>query len=96
MDQNLPEGDLFMKIRDLFPKQPMTPMHMLALVGRNGIGRLGYSLPGHTTSPMPRTLSKNELLGMAYTPEVFNDLVAAYLSTGAGIAGMQPKIMVPH
>jgi serine/threonine-protein kinase HipA len=84
-----------MKIRDLFPKQPMTPMHMLALVGRNGIGRLGYSLPDHTPAPMPRTLSKSELLGTAYTPEVFNDLVAAYLSTGAGIAGMQPKIMVP-
>jgi serine/threonine-protein kinase HipA len=95
MDQNLPEGDLFMKIRDLFQKQPMTPMHMLALVGRNGIGRLGYSLPDHTPAPMPRTLSKSELLGTAYTPEVFNDLVAAYLSTGAGIAGMQPKIMVP-
>jgi serine/threonine-protein kinase HipA len=95
MDQNLPEGDLFMKIRELFPKQPMTPMHMLALVGRNGIGRLGYSLPDHTATPMPRTLSKNELLGTAYTPEVFNELVAAYLSTGAGIAGMQPKIMVP-
>jgi serine/threonine-protein kinase HipA len=95
MDQNLPEGDLFMKIRELFPKQPMTPMHMLALVGRNGIGRLGYSLPDQTPVPMPRTLSKSELLGTAYTPEVFNDLVAAYLSTGAGIAGMQPKIMVP-
>ena len=95
MDQNLPEGDLFMKIRDLFPKQPMTPMHMLALVGRNGIGRLGYSLPDHLPAPMPRTMSKSELLGTAYTPEVFNDLVAAYLSTGAGIAGMQPKIMVP-
>ena len=95
MDQNLPEGDLYMKIRELFPKQPMTPMHMLALVGRNGIGRLGYSLPDHPPPPMPRTLSKSELLGTAYTPEVFNDLVAAYLSTGAGIAGMQPKIMVP-
>lgn len=95
MDQNLPEGDLFMKIRDLFPKQPMTPMHMLALVGRNGIGRLGYSLPDHSPAPMPRTMSKSELMGTAYTPEVFNDLVAAYLSTGAGIAGMQPKIMVP-
>ena len=95
MDQNLPEGDLFMKIRDLFPKQPMTPMHMLALVGRNGIGRLGYGLPDHTPASMPRTLSKSDLLGTAYTPEVFNDLVAAYLSTGAGIAGMQPKIMVP-
>ncbi len=95
MDQNLPEGDLYMKIRELFPKQPMTPMHMLALVGRHGIGRLGYSLPNHSPAPMPRTLSKSELLGTAYTPEVFNDLVAAYLSTGAGIAGMQPKIMVP-
>lgn len=95
MDQNLPEGDLFMRIRECFPKQPMTPMHMLALVGRNGIGRLGYSLPNQAVTPLPRTLSKSELLSTTYTPEVFDDLVAAYLSTGAGIAGMQPKIMVP-
>ncbi len=95
MDQNLPEGDLFMRIRELFPKQPMSPVHLLALVGRNGIGRLGFSLPGQAAVPMPRTLSKNELLGTRYTPAVFDELVAAYLSTGAGIAGMQPKIMVP-
>lgn len=95
MDQNLPEGDLFMKIRELFPKQAMTPMHMLALVGRNGIGRLGFSLPDYPAPAMPRSLSKGELLKTAYTPEVFNELIAAYLSTGAGIAGMQPKIMVP-
>ena len=95
MDQNLPEGDLFMKVRELFPKQPMTPMRMLALVGRNGIGRLGYSLPDQTAPSLPRTLSKGELLSTKYTPEVFSELVAAYLSTGAGIAGMQPKIMVP-
>lgn len=96
MDQNLPEGDLFMWIRELFPKQPMTPMHMLALVGRNGIGRLGYSLPDQAEPSLPRTLSKGELLSTKYTPEVFSELVAAYVSTGAGIAGMQPKIMVPH
>lgn len=95
MDQNLPEGDLFMRVRELFPKQPMTPMHMLALVGRNGIGRLGYNLPNLEATPFPRTLSKSALLSTTYTPEVFDDLVAAYLSTGAGIAGMQPKIMVP-
>ncbi|MGB3071632.1 MAG: type II toxin-antitoxin system HipA family toxin [Ottowia sp.] len=95
MDQNLPEGALFMKIREMFPKQPMTPMHMLALVGRNGIGRLGYSLPDQAQPSIPRTLSKDELLRTQYTPEVFNELVSAYLSTGAGIAGMQPKIMVP-
>jgi serine/threonine-protein kinase HipA len=95
MDQNLPEGDLFMRIRELFPKQPMTPMHLLALVGRNGIGRLGYGLPDRAAPALPRTLSKGELLSMKYTPEVFDELVGAYLSTGAGIAGMQPKIMVP-
>ncbi|HEY2256694.1 MAG TPA: type II toxin-antitoxin system HipA family toxin [Variovorax sp.] len=95
MDQNLPEGDLFMKIRELFPKQAMTPMHLLALVGRNAIGRLGYLLPDEQTAVAPRPLSKEELLKTRYTPAVFNELVAAYLSTGAGIAGMQPKIMVP-
>lgn len=95
MDQNLPEGDLFAKIRELFPKQPMTPMHLLALIGRNGIGRLGYSLAEPPVATPPRPLSKAELLKTRYTPEVFNELVAAYLSTGAGIAGMQPKIMVP-
>lgn len=95
MDQNLPEGDLFMRVREMFPKQPMTPMHLLALVGRNGIGRLGYSVPGLPVAAAPRPMSKEELLKTRYTPEVFNELVAGYLSTGAGIGGVQPKIMVP-
>lgn len=95
MDQNLPEGDLFMRIRAIYPKQPMTPMHLLALVGSNGIGRLGYRLPGTDEPSVPVSISKSQLLGLAYTPEVFDELVAAYLSTGIGIAGMQPKIMVP-
>ena len=95
MEQNLPEGDLFMKIREMFPKQPMTPMHLLALIGRNGIGRLGYRLVGQPEPAAPRPISKAELVKTNYTPQVFNDLVTAYLSTGAGIAGVQPKIMVP-
>lgn len=48
MDQNLPEGELFMRIRALFPKQPTTAMHLLALIGDNGIGRLGYRADPHT------------------------------------------------
>jgi len=96
MDQNLPEGDLFMRIRALFPKQQTTAMHMLALIGDNGIGRLGYRIPGADAPQAAVPLSKEGLLGTAYSPQVFNDLVAAYLSTGAGIAGMQPKIMVPE
>lgn len=95
MDQNLPEGDLFMRIRQMFPKQSLTPMHLLALVGRNGIGRLAYQVPDTPEVPVSPTLTKATLLALRYSPEVFDELVSAYLSTGVGIAGMQPKIMVP-
>jgi serine/threonine-protein kinase HipA len=95
MDQNLPEGDLFMRLRQMFPKQPLTSMHLLALSGLNGIGRLGFSMPGREPAARPPTLSKAQLLATPFTPAVFDDLVRAYLSTGAGVAGMQPKIMIP-
>lgn len=95
MDQNLPEGDLWHRLRAAFPKQPLTPMHLLALIGDNGIGRLGYRLPESQPQAQAPLLTKHSLLSMAYTPDVFDALVQAYLSTGAGIAGMQPKIMVP-
>lgn len=95
MDQNLPEGDLFNRLRQQFPKQAMTAMRLLAMIGRNGIGRLAYRLPGHSAPTRPRVLAREELLGLHYSAAVFDELVAAYLSTGIGVAGMQPKIMVP-
>lgn len=95
MDQNLPEGDLFMRIRALFPKQPITPMHLLALIGCNGIGRLGYRLAEHPQAGPAPPISREALLRLTFTPQLFDELVSAYLSTGAGIAGVQPKIMVP-
>ena len=95
MDQNIPEGDLFMRLRQMFPKQPLTAMHLLALSGQNGIGRLGFSIPGQDAPKKPAPISRKQLLATAFTPQVFDDLVRAYLSTGAGVAGMQPKIMVP-
>lgn len=95
LDQNLPEGDLFMRLRQRHPKQPLTAMHLLALAGRNGIGRLGFWLADQPTPPDPPPMSRQALLATRFTPQVFDDLVRAYLSTGAGIAGMQPKIMVP-
>jgi serine/threonine-protein kinase HipA len=95
MDQNLPEGDLFMRLRELFPKQPLTAMHLLALVGANGIGRLGFSMPDTAVATPGRAIGRQELLRTKFSPEVFAELVSAYLSTGAGVSGMQPKIMVP-
>ena len=95
MDQNLPEGYLFERIREAFPKQPLTAMHLLALIGENGIGRLGFHLPEHDRSQAILPLSRSELLHSSFGPAVFESLVQAYLSTGIGIAGVQPKIMVP-
>ena len=74
MDQNLPEGDLFMRIRALFPKQPTTPMHLLALIGRSGIGRLGYTLPEHPQAAPATPISREELLQLPFTPQVFAEL----------------------
>ncbi|WPG41012.1 HipA N-terminal domain-containing protein [Variovorax sp. EBFNA2] len=42
MDQNLPEGDLYLRLRARFPKQQLTQMHLLAVEGSNGIGRLDF------------------------------------------------------
>lgn len=95
MDMNLPEGFLFQQIREMFPKQSLTPMHLLALMGDNGIGRIGYALP-ERARPVPSSLvSKQDLLHATNGKNVFQDLMRAYLSTGAGISGIQPKIMVP-
>ncbi len=95
MDQNLPEGDLFNRLRQQFPKQAMTAMRLLALMGNNGIGRLGYTLPSSAPPPTAVPISRQTLLATPYSEKVFDALVAAYLATGIGIAGMQPKIMVP-
>ncbi len=95
MDMNLPEGYLFQQIREFFPKQTITPMHLLALMGNNGIGRLGYRLPDAPTSTLPAVVNKADLLSSGDGPALFQDLMRAYLSTGTGISGIQPKIMVP-
>ena len=95
MDMNLPEGYLFMQIREFFPKQTITPMHLLALMGNNGIGRLGYRLPDEKTPTHSAVVNKADLLASGNGPALFQDLMRAYLSTGAGISGIQPKIMVP-
>ncbi len=95
MDMNLPEGYLFLQIREFFPKQTITPMHLLALMGDNGIGRLGYQLPDAPAAAATSVVNKTDLLASGNGPALFQELMRAYLSTGAGISGIQPKIMVP-
>ncbi len=68
-------------------------MHLLALVGSNGIGRVGFRLPG-AASAAPQSVPRATLLHTTAGDELFEQLVEAYLSTGVGIAGVQPKVMV--
>lgn len=94
MDQILPEGDLLLRLSSMFPKHRLQPMHLLAMIGQNGIGNLAYALPGVAAMSAPTRIDREALLKLTFTPELYDELVREYLSTGAGIAGVQPKIMV--
>lgn len=95
MDMNLPEGFLFQRLKDLFPKANLQKMHLLALAGQNGIGRIGFSLPDSQPGPKHSAISRESILESTDGDELFKDLLSAYLSTGIGISGVQPKVMVP-
>lgn len=94
MDQNLPEGDLLLRLSLMFPKQQLRPMHLLAMMGQNGIGQLGYTLPGNAAQRAHVRIDREALLATPFSQELFDELVSTYLSSGAGIAGVQPKLML--
>lgn len=97
MDMNLPEGFLLARIRERSPKSPPTKLQLLSLSGSNGIGWLEYATPG-VASRRPRQVDRRRLLrdGVGKGGRVFDQLVDAYLSSGAGLSGVQPKILVPE
>jgi serine/threonine-protein kinase HipA len=98
MDMNLPEGFLLAQLRERAPKTPPTKMHLLALMGTNGIGRLAYRQPGVRPAAVPTGVDRKHLLrnGAGKDGKIFMDLVDAYLATGSGLSGVQPKIVVPE
>lgn len=97
MDMNLPEGFLLTQLRERSPKNPPTKMQLLALIGSNGIGRLSFRQPQQRRVPRGKPIVRSHLLkeGSGHRGKIFLELVDAYLSTGAGLSGVQPKILVP-
>lgn len=95
MDQNLPEGFLLQRIIELFPKRKLNKVHLLALMGDNGIGRVGYRI-AEAPPPVPTPgIDREALLRTPMTPQIFENLVREYLRNGIGLSGVQPKIMLP-
>jgi serine/threonine-protein kinase HipA len=95
LDMNLPEGYLFDRIVDRFPKFAMSKMHLLALMGSGGIGRVGYQLPGETPTEPPSGVSRQALLEGGRSEALFDELVNTYIGAGTALSGVQPKVMVP-
>lgn len=95
LDMNLPEGYLYEQIRARFPKQNITEMHLLLAVGTNSIGRNSARLPGAPARMGGPTIDRATLLNSTNSQALFPELVDAYLASGAGVSGVQPKIMLP-
>ncbi len=95
LDMNLPEGYLYEQIRTRFPKQHITDMHLLLAIGTDCIGRNNARLPNTPPRKGGPVIDRTELLRSTDSMGLFPELVDAYLSIGAGVSGVQPKIMVP-
>jgi serine/threonine-protein kinase HipA len=95
LDMNLPEGYLFERIVSRFPKFALSKMHLLALMGAGGIGRVAYSLPGDDPPTAQAAVSREDILQSSRSDALFDELVDAYLGAGTALSGVQPKVMVP-
>ncbi len=95
LDMNLPEGYLFECILDRYPKFALSKMHLLALQGAGGIGRVVYAQPGHSAPPLAGPVSLAELLSGDRSQALFHELVETFLGAGSALSGVQPKVMVP-
>ncbi|WP_372828320.1 type II toxin-antitoxin system HipA family toxin [Polaromonas sp.] len=95
LDMNLPEGYLFERIVDRYPKFALSKMHLLALQGAGGIGRVSYAQPGQSAPPLAGQVSRAELLSGHRSQALFHELVETFLGAGSALSGVQPKVMVP-
>lgn len=95
LDMNLPEGYLFERIVDRYPKFPLNKMHLLALMGAGAIGRVSYEQVGQPAAAPLSAVSRQELLSGDRSQALFAELVDAFLGVGSALSGVQPKVMVP-
>lgn len=91
---NLPEGFLLDRMRRRLAKfGKVDDMLLLERTGRQQIGRLQYLAEPGAWAPPASTTSLQQLIDEGSTKGLFEHLVETYLE--AGIAGVQPKVLVP-
>ena len=93
--QNLPEGFLLGWIRENFGKtMPMDDFNLVALTGRQTIGRVRCSVNKVETPEVVAGEDLKELLTWKGTESLFEQLSLKY-AAASGISGVQPKVLIP-
>lgn len=93
--QNLPEGYLLSILREVLgPALDGTDLSLLAVVGRNGIGRVSVIPPQALGHAPEEPLDLNALLHQDFSRKYFDDLVRQY-ARGA-VSGVVPKFLSPE
>lgn len=91
---NLPEGYLFDCIaRRLAKHEAIDDMRLLAITGRQQIGRLQFTPPGDAWQAPAPQVGLKQLLREPASAGLFDFLVDTYFQ--AGISGVQPKVLMP-
>ena len=91
---NLPEGHLRQAIERATAKQyGSDDLSMLALLGANQIGRIAYSIAGHSLPDKNDTLPDLKTLLANTDVALFEQLLARF-ATCSGVAGVQPKVLL--
>lgn len=91
---NLPEGYLYDLIaRRMAKHEVIDDMRLLAITGRQQIGRLQFVAPGDTWKDERPRIGLKQLQTEHSSRGLFEFLVENYFESG--ISGVQPKVMVP-
>ena len=92
--QNLPEGYLLSVLREVLgPALDGTDLSLLAVVGRNGIGRVTVTPPQMQDRAPEESLDLTALLHEDFSSKYFDDLVRRYARSA--VSGVVPKFLSP-
>ena len=93
--QNLPEGYLLSILREILGSGlDGTDLSLLAVVGRNGIGRVTVTPPQMHERAPEEPLDLKALLHEDISPKYFDDLVRRYARSA--VSGVVPKFLSPE
>jgi serine/threonine-protein kinase HipA len=92
LQMNLPEGYLLQVLREQFgPHVGASPVALLAVIGRNMVGRVQVAAPGATLAEQAKPIEVAALLRGDNSEAAFAELVREHATSG--VSGVVPKFL---